>query len=129
MKKIDNFSNALSTLDRYCKYDIDMDVVLTGIVKQFEMVFELAWKSMKEVMCYQGIIEAETGSPAEIIKLGYQYAYIDNQDLWIRMRRDRNISTHLYDENEAEQLVQRIFNYVDEFYRLKSTLNIKINNL
>lgn len=81
MKKIDNFSNALATLERYSEYDLAQDIVVTGIVKQFEMVFDLAWKSMKELMCEHGISEAETGSPVEIIKLGYQFSFIDNQDV------------------------------------------------
>ena len=129
MKKFDNFSSALATLKRYCRYDLNQDIILTGIVKQFEMVFELACKSMKEVMYEEGIIEAETGSPAEIIKLGYQYAYIDNQDAWEKIRKDRNVSTCLYDENESKQLLYRIINYIEEFEELKSKLLAKISNL
>ena len=46
---------------------------MSGIFRIFAIQFELAWKVLKELLTYEGIEAARTGSPREIIKQAYQY--------------------------------------------------------
>ena len=77
MKKLDNFINCLAVL---ANADFKMaetnDIYRTGIIGQFNLSFELAWKALQEIMRMHGIEEASTGSPREILQNGkYTSAY------------------------------------------------------
>lgn len=106
MKKIDNFSNSLNTLknaDFACASEDD--IYRIGIVGQFNLTFELAWKSLQEVLMLHSVIGAETGSPREILKLGYRTGFIDNSDVWLLMLKKRNLSVHIYNEEDIDELI------------------------
>jgi nucleotidyltransferase substrate binding protein (TIGR01987 family) len=71
MKKFDNFSNSLDVLEGADFELANNDVIYrTGVIGQFNLTFELAWKALQEVMRMHGMVEAETGSPREILQLG-----------------------------------------------------------
>ena len=52
------------------------DIYRTGIIGQFNLSFELAWKALQEIMRMHGIEEASTGSPREILQLAYNIGFI-----------------------------------------------------
>ena len=68
MQKLDNFANCLAILGNA---DFQMaetnDIYRTGIVGQFNLTFELAWKALQEIMRKHSVEEASTGSPREIL--------------------------------------------------------------
>ena len=53
------------------------DIYRTGIVGQFNLTFELAWKALQEVLRLYGAAEAGTGSPREILQLGYKLGFLE----------------------------------------------------
>ena len=64
MKKLDNFANCLAVLaDADFKLAETNDIYRTGIIGQFNLTFELAWKALQEIMRKHGVEEASTGSP------------------------------------------------------------------
>ena len=73
MKKLDNFINCLDIL---AKADFKLaetnDIYRTGIIGQFNLTFELAWKALQEIMRMHSVEGASTGSPREILQLGYK---------------------------------------------------------
>ena len=106
MKKIENFKKSLEVLKNadFNKVNDD-EIYRTGVVGQFNLTFELAWKALQQVMRDHGVDGAETGSPREILQLGYKVGFIDDEMAWLTMLRKRNIGTHEYDEDEIEELV------------------------
>ncbi|WP_306537831.1 nucleotidyltransferase substrate binding protein [Megasphaera sp.] len=76
MKKLDNFSNCLRILKKadFTRGPAD-EIYRTGIIGQFNLTFELAWKALQQVLRVHGVFEAETGSPREILQLGYKSAF------------------------------------------------------
>lgn len=42
------------------------DIYRTGIIGQFNLTFELAWKALQEIMRMHSVKGADTGSPHEI---------------------------------------------------------------
>ena len=51
MKKLENFTNSLSILaEADFKLAESNDIYRTGIIGQFNLTFELAWKALQEIM-------------------------------------------------------------------------------
>ena len=72
MKKLDNFSNCLSVLKNAdFKLAENNEIYRTGVIGQFNLTFELAWKALQEIMRKHGVEDSSTGSPREILQLGY----------------------------------------------------------
>lgn len=107
MKKLENFENCLSVLQ---KADFVLagkdEIYRTGVLGQFNLVFELAWKALQAVLRLQG---AEvSGSPREVLQRGYQYGFINDEQAWLLMLKKRNTLVHIYDEREADEVVELI---------------------
>ena len=81
------------------------------------------WKVLKELLRYEGDKVANSGSPREIIKAAYvMYDFID-EEIWISMLRERNNMTHIYDGNEAKELVKKIIDcYIPTFCLMKEKI-------
>ena len=128
MKKLDNFANCLAVL---ANADFKMaetnDIYRTGIVGQFNLTFELAWKALQEVMRKHSVEEAAAGSPREILQLGYKIGFIDDAETWLLMLKRRNTSVHIYSENEVDELILLIRDsFIPAFTVLKDTLVKKL---
>ena len=76
-----------------------------GIIQFFEMSMELAWKTLKDYLEDQGKV---LHSPKDILKQAFQDELIVEGALWLKALEDRNLSTHLYDEETANKLDQAI---------------------
>lgn len=51
-------------------------------------------------------VEAKT--PRESMTEAYKAKWIDNENLWLSILKDRNETSHIYDENKAMEIYQRI---------------------
>ncbi len=66
MKKLDNFTNCLAILTNAdFKMAETNDIYRTGIIGQFNLTFELAWKALQEIMRMHSVESASSGSPHE----------------------------------------------------------------
>ena len=120
MKKFDNFNSNLEILKRAGEEDIDNEFIISGIIDKFFIQFELSWKVLKELLCYEGSREARSGSPREILKAAYSVYDFINEDVWIEMLKSRNDMTHIYDGEAAKRLVNIILQkYIPEFLRMQ----------
>ena len=102
MKKFDNYRKNLDVLRRSDQQDLNNEFIISGIIDKFSIQFELGWKVLKELLTYEGIDAAKTGSPREIIKQAYQYYPCIEEDVWLDMLSQRNNMAHIYDGNAAK---------------------------
>lgn len=129
MKKLDNFSNCLAILaDADFTLAETNDIYRTGIIGQFNLTFELAWKALQEIMKMHGVEEASTGSPREILQLGYKIGFLNDPEIWLLMLKKRNTSVHIYNEDEIDELILLIRDsFIPAFKILKETLRKKLD--
>lgn len=129
MKKLDNFSNCLAVLRKAdFEFADENEIYRTGIIGQFNLTFELAWKALQEILKLHGAVEAETGSPREILQLGYKMGFLDDSAVWLSMLKKRNTSVHIYNEDEADELLLLIRDsFIPAFSVLENTLMNKVN--
>lgn len=128
MKKLDNFSNCLTILaNADFKLAETNDIYRTGIIGQFNLTFELAWKALQEVMKIHGVEDASTGSPREILQLGYKIGFLKDSKVWLLMLKKRNTSVHIYNEDEIDEMIMLIRDsFLPAFSVLKETLINKL---
>ena len=129
MKKLDNFVNCLEILKNA---DFEManenDIYRTGVIGQFNLTFELAWKALQGILRLHGAEGAETGSPREILQLGYKLGFLDNASVWLTMLKKRNTSIHIYNEDEIEEMLILIRDsFIPAFCVLSETLKKKLD--
>lgn len=127
VKKFDAFAKCLKVLLDADRNRTD-EIYHMGIIRQFHLTFELAWKALREVLLIHGVNEAKTGSPREILKAGYKFYFISDEELWLEMLKRRNEAIHIYDANIAAQLVNLIFDkYMAAFIKLRDELSRRLN--
>ena len=128
MKKLDNFSNCLAVLKKAdFEFANENEIYRTGIIGQFNLSFELAWKALQEVLKLHGAIKAETGSPREILQLGYKMGFLDDSAVWLLMLKKRNTSVHIYNEDEVDELLLLIRDsFIPAFSVLEKSLKDKL---
>lgn len=106
MRKYENFCKSLKILQGVdFKLAEDDEIYRMGIVGQFNLTFELAWKALQATLRLYAVPEAETASPREVLKRGYQAGFLGKADVWLLMLKKRNLSVHVYDEEEVDELV------------------------
>ena len=122
--KLNNFNNALQRLkeaDKEYNKPGASDVVRDGVIQRFEFTYELAWKTTKVFLEDTGIIDIN--SPKAVIKEAYAQKLINDEKNWLLMLNDRNMTSHMYKENMAVEIVERITGcYIKEFELLLKEL-------
>ena len=124
MKKYENFCNALKNLNDIYNYNEPYDnVVLTGLVALYEICFEQAWKAIKEIMEQNGVHEAESGSPRQILKAAYKAGMIKDEKVWLEALVSRNNVAHAYNNAVALEIVKKSKEtYYNMFLELKNEI-------
>jgi len=131
MKKLDNFINCLNVLKGAdFKLAENNDIYRTGIIGQFNLTFELSWKALQAVLRIHGAEGAQTGSPREILQLGYKFGFIDDSAVWLLMLKKRNTSVHIYDEDEVDEMIVLIRDsFIPAFVVLENLLKAKLDGI
>ena len=128
MKKLDNFSNCLTILrNADFKLADNNDIYRTGVIGQFNLTIELAWKALQEILRLHGAEGADTGSPREILQLGYKLGFVNDSAVWLLMLKKRNTSVHIYNEQEVDEMILLIRDsFIPAFVALEKTLREKL---
>ncbi len=128
MKKLDNFSSCLDVLRRAdFEFAEENEIYRTGIIWQFNLTFELAWKALQEILKLHGAAGAETGSPREIPQLGYKLGFLNDSAVWLLMLKKRNVSVHLYNEDDIDEMILLVRDsFIPAFSALEKTLREKL---
>ena len=129
MKKLDNFSNCLNSLKGVdFEFANENDIYRTGVIGQFNLTFELAWKALQAVLREHGAEGADTGSPREILQLGYKLGFVEDSAVWLTMLKKRNASVHIYDEDKIDELLLLIRDsFTPAFIVLEKQLREKLD--
>ena len=125
-KRIEHYISALAQLEQavviYQKSQQDA-LYRDGLIQQFEFTVELAWKSIKEYLEDQGST-TPIATPRAVLKEAFAAGVIQDADAWNKIITARNITSHVYDEKTAEDVVAQICNdflpllkALGEFYR------------
>ena len=129
MKKLDNFSNCLDVLKNAdFEFANNNEIYRTGVIGQFNLTFELAWKALQAVLRIHGAEGAGTGSPREILQLRYKLGFVNDSAVWLLMLKKRNTAAHIYNEEEIDEMLLLIRDsFIPAFTALEKTLKSKLD--
>lgn len=85
-----------------------VDYLQDATIQRFEFCIELYWKVLKKFLAHEKV---ETTTPRDTIQKAYQFRLIDDEKVWLSMLDDRNLTSHLYQQEEAKKIFQRIITY------------------
>ena len=114
MKKLIQFQKTLNKLKDILNKE-ESEEIRDATIKRFEFTFELCCKSLQEFFKEKGII---CRSPKDCFKQAFSYGLIENEDIWINIIQDRNLTTHTYQEEIAKEIYFKIKEYVYHFEKL-----------
>lgn len=99
---------AVTIVSSQVKRDGDENKLMEeGLIQRYEYTHELAWKTMKDYAEYQGLSDI-VGS-RDAIRQTLQTGLISD-DRWMDSVRDRNLTSHNYDDYTALAIVSNIIN-------------------
>ena len=130
MKKFDNYKSNLRVLATAGEQDLSNEFIIGGIIDKFFIQFELGWKVLKELLIYEGVAVAKSGSPREIIKEAYRFYSCMEESVWLDMLAQRNNMAHVYDEAAARKLADDIIRrFVPAFQALQESIESRYGKM
>jgi nucleotidyltransferase substrate binding protein (TIGR01987 family) len=113
LQRFQNFSKAFALLSEITMYDSkEMEnLQKEGFIQRFEIVFDLAWKTLRDYLEYLG--HDVQPSPRPIIKEAFEVGVIEEGQAFIDMLIARNAMSHTYDEESFAKTFALI---QDEFF-------------
>ena len=111
LQALENLNNALDRLSEAIK-TAKTDLEIDGTIQRFEFSFELFWKTLKLVLKYYGV---ECNNPRTCIKEAFRNGLIDDDEIFLDMLEDRNLTSNIYDKQTANEIFERI----KKFYTAK----------
>ncbi len=110
-KNFDNLSLALSRLEEALAEDSSNPLIVDGTIQRFEFTIELYWKTLKRCLQSEGI---EARTPRETLKEAYKAEWLNDEQAWLQMLKDRNETSHTYNEELAREILSHIHAYFPE---------------
>jgi len=121
-QRLNNFEKALSQLEKFVLKGQQLnELEKQGLIQAFEYNFELAWNVIKDYYEFQG----QTGiqGSRDAFRLAFNRGLITDGENWMKMIESRKKSSHTYDEETAEEIVNETLNrYIFMFLELKNKL-------
>lgn len=108
-QRFDNYCRAFLTLRRGVELASQRalsELEQQGLVQGFEFTHELAWNVLKDYLEENGIsgIIGSKGATREAFKNGL----IEDGEAWMEMIKARNLSSHTYNQETADEIVGKI---------------------
>ncbi len=116
MNPTHNFRKTLEELESFLNLPIQNDRDVAGIIRAFEFTFEQSWKSIQKIAGSQGVT---IGSPKSAFSYALQNGWIlpAEEHLWLQLLKDRNLTSHTYQESLAQEVLKRIQNNYAGMFR------------
>lgn len=108
VQRFSNYRKALANLERAVAQGEYNELERQGLIKAFEICYELAWKTLQDVLRFRG--HEEIAGPKPVLRMAFSDGLIADGQLWADLHEARNLASHVYDLARAESLELKIRN-------------------
>lgn len=93
---------------------IEQNVLKAGVIQNFEFTYELCWKFMQRYLKEQlgRVSYVEGVSRIELFRLSAEHGLIDDVAAWMDYHKARNLTSHTYDEDVADEVYQSAVSFI-----------------
>lgn len=126
-QRFQNFEKAFILFEEAVQQGVNeelTDLEKQGLIQRFEFTHELAWNVLKDYFEYQGNTSI-TGS-RDATRDAFEKGLITDGDGWMEMIKSRNQSSHTYNEEIAEEIIENI---LSRYYQLFIAFKEKMESL
>ena len=118
-QRLQNYKKAFGQLRDALKIKTPDILQKQGIIQCFEYTFELAWKTLQDFLIQEkGYTEK---GPRPTLEQSFQDGIITEGIVWMDMLKSRNLTSHLYDEQEVEKIYSKVVqDYFQQFEKLRA---------
>jgi nucleotidyltransferase substrate binding protein (TIGR01987 family) len=116
-----SFKKAFNQLERFIAREELNEMEEQGLIKAFEYTYELSWKTLQDLLKEKGY--NDISSPKPVIEQCFQDGYIIKGKEWLKMHNSRNLTTHSYDKETADEIVLQIR---EKYFGLFKELQIRL---
>lgn len=99
-ERANDYLKALAQLEKAAQQPKD-EFVRDAVIRRFVFTHELAWKILRLRLEREGVV---VKTPRETIQEALQAGLIEDGNLWTDMQKMRNLTSHTYRENLAEDV-------------------------
>lgn len=121
MQRFSNYKKALLQFEKFIAKGKLNELEEQGLIQAFEYTHELAWNVLRDYLREQGnfAIHGSRDATREAFKLDL----IQDGDSWMDMIKDRNRTSHTYNQATADLIAENIIKrYFSLFLALKNTM-------
>ena len=122
-----NYGKALAQLKKFLDKGELSELEAQGLIKAFEYTYELAWKTLSDLLKELGF--EDVVGPRPVIEESFNQRLIHNGKSWLQMIKSRNLTSHTYNTDTAQQISTEIIKvYYPLFVELQKSLNKRITS-
>ena len=97
-------------------------LAIDGTIQRFEFAIELCWKALRRLLMREGVT---TTTPREALQEAFRAGWLADEALWLQMLRDRDQTSHTYNEAAARRIYGNIRAAFPEMERTYSLLRTR----
>ena len=116
---LESFARAVGRLEEALALPLS-DVIRDACIQRFEFCFELAWKAVQQASRNQG---RDCMSPRSCLREAFAMGWLIDEEAWLVMLADRNLTSHTYDEELAQAVYSRLLQHLFLLQELNRTLS------
>lgn len=105
-QRFSNYNKAFLQFEKYVEQKEMNELEEQGLIKSFEYTYELAWKTLQDFLHHNGY--KDIFGPKPVIEQSFQNGYISDGEAWIRMHNSRNLTSHTYNQETVEEIIESI---------------------
>lgn len=119
-----SYHKALLQLKKAVTQTTLSDLEQEGLIQRFEFTFELAWKTLQDLLLFRGYLDIV--GPRPVLEQSLKDGFLKNSAGWARMLKSRNETSHTYDEITSRRIAIEI---QTEYFPLLKDLDEKLKSL
>lgn len=124
IQRLDNWTRALNQLSKFMEQEELNELEKQGLIQSFEYNHELAWKTQSDFLKNRGV--KELYGSRDVAREAFNLGLFTNSEAWMEMIKDRNLTSHTYNEEVTQKIIKHI---VDDYYSEFQLLHQKLTEL
>lgn len=119
---LSSFNRAVNQLEQAYADPPPNELARDGCIQRFEYTFELAWKMLRRHFALDDVETSERMTRKDLFREAAKQGLIDDPVPWFGFLEARNITSHIYDLDKAEQVYAQGALFVPEARKLLNEL-------